>query len=85
MVKVTVREQQIINVAVNGIAIIRHDIPVYNGVYNVVPSANQKIMLETADKLLTDNITVKEIPYYETSNIVGGNTVYIGSEVEING
>lgn len=54
----------------------------YDGEYIVTPSVEQQT-LATADKLLTDDVTVKEIPFYEVSNNSGGTTVYIGNEVEI--
>lgn len=50
---------------------------IYDGDYIVKPKAYEDIVLDTSDKLLTDDITVLEIPYYETSN-VSGYTVYIG-------
>ena len=50
---------------------------IYDGDYIVTPKANEEVVLETSNKLLTDDITVLEIPYYETSN-VSGYTVYIG-------
>ncbi len=55
---------------------------VYDGTYEVVSQAHADSYLATKDKKLTDNIHVKEIPYYETSNLSDGLTVYIGSEVE---
>lgn len=51
--------------------------PIYEGDYIVTPRVNEEVVLETSDKLLTDDVTVLEIPYYETSNI-SGYTVYIG-------
>ena len=83
--KVTVHEQQAVKVNVGGTVIVQHGIPVYDGTYTVVPLADAQTVLETAEKFLKDNIVVKKIPYYETSNDKGGNTVYIGSEVMING
>ena len=57
-------------------------LPVYSGNYEVVSKANEDSYLETKNKKLTDNIHVKEIPYFETTNLSNGLTVYIGSEVE---
>lgn len=31
--------------------------------------------------MMEDNVVVKKIPYYETSNVDGGETVYIAGEV----
>ncbi len=57
-------------------------LPEYSGAYEVVSKAHTDSYLETKDKKLTDNIHVKEIPYFETTNLSDGLTVYIGSEVE---
>lgn len=54
----------------------------YTGTYSVVPQANQEVVLSTANKLLTRNVTVQEVPYYETSNEQGGYTAYIAQEVD---
>lgn len=83
--KVTVHEQQAVKVNVGGTVIVQHGIPVYGGTYTVVPLADAQTVLETAEKLLLEDITVTKIPYHEVSNNEGGSTVYIGSEVEING
>ena len=50
----------------------------YEGSYEVVPSA-QKQVLETAQKVMRDDVIIKEIPYEETPNSGGrGTTVRIG-------
>lgn len=54
----------------------------YHGTYETVSKAFEDSYLETKNKRLRDNIHVKEIPYYETSNLSDGVTVYIGSEIE---
>lgn len=51
---------------------------VYTGDYDVVPSAYDQQTLYTKDKLLTDNITVRVIPYAEAINLSGGYTATIG-------
>ena len=56
----------------------------YNGEYMVTPSPEAQV-LETAKKIMKDDVTVKKIPFYNVSNTDGGSTVYIGKEVEING
>lgn len=53
------------------------DYPEYEGSYEVTPSAEAQT-LETADKVLKQNIEVKKIPYAEVLNDSGGNTVTIG-------
>lgn len=56
--------------------------PIYVGNYDVTPLAFQETILPTKDTKLIENIIVKEIPYYETSNLSGGNTVYIAGHIE---
>lgn len=56
---------------------------VYEGAYSVHSEANEVQILPTANKQLIKNITVEKIPYYETSNLSDGITIYIGSEKEI--
>lgn len=55
------------------------DVPVYEGPYSVVPSLEDHI-LTTSDKLMTDDVTVKQIPCIKVSNISGGMTITIGGE-----
>lgn len=52
----------------------------YDGEYIVTPKANESTVLQTRYKTMADDVTVLEVPYYETSNITG-ETVYIASEV----
>lgn len=49
----------------------------YEGPYVVTPKAWEEIILDTDEKYMKDDVTVLEIPYYETSN-VSGMTAYIG-------
>ena len=51
----------------------------YSGSYEITPKASQDQTLNTANKLLTDDITVFKVPYYQTSNVYG-DTVYIAEE-----
>lgn len=60
--------------------IIASDKPTYSGEYEVTPSAHEAQTLETAGHIMEDNVTVKIIPFFQTSN-VSGDTVYIASEV----
>lgn len=57
----------------------KHDF--YLGSYQVVPKANEEQILETKNRIMTDNVTILEIPYYEVSNDSNGTTVYIAKEV----
>lgn len=54
----------------------------YTGSYEVIPS-NAESTLQTAKKLMKNDVTVRAIPYFCISNPSGGNTVYIGGEIEI--
>ena len=53
------------------------EIPKYEGEYIIVPQPFQDQTLSTARKEMKRNLVVKEIPYFQTSNITG-DTVYIG-------
>lgn len=56
----------------------------YDGDYSVVPKAEAQ-QLPTKKKYMEDDITITAIPYFDVANPSGGQTIYIGSEVEING
>ena len=49
----------------------------YTGEYEITPKTTAQT-LPTADKRLTEDITVLEIPFYEVSNAAGGNTFCVG-------
>ena len=51
---------------------------VYEGEYSVTPQITAQT-LETENKLMTDDLTIKAIPYFEVSNLAGGSTVTIGN------
>lgn len=53
--------------------------PPYEGDYIVVPSVYEQI-LQTNGLRMTDDVTVTEIPYYETSN-ESGITVFIANNL----
>lgn len=52
----------------------------YDGDYEVTPKVIGQT-LPTKDKHMTDDMTIKAIPYFSVGNNSGGDTVYIGSEV----
>lgn len=52
----------------------------YTGAYTVVPKAYEAITLPTHGLMMSDDVTVTKVPYYETSNIFDGLTVYIAEE-----
>ena len=49
----------------------------YTGTHEVMPKVEPQT-LPTANKRLTDDITVLAIPFYEVSNAAGGNTFCVG-------
>lgn len=52
------------------------DLEVYDGVYEVTPTAREQI-LHTINKKMEDNVTIHKTPYSEVSNEYGGYTVTI--------
>lgn len=55
------------------------DYPTYSGENVVYPKAFRDTILETSGHKLNNDIVVKEVPYFETSN-QNGTTVYIAKE-----
>lgn len=53
-------------------------LPYYEGDYTVTPRLNEAITLQTAQKAMSQNVTVTQIPMYQTENDKGGLTVIIG-------
>ena len=51
--------------------------PVYEGPFVITPKPYNDTVLSTAQKTVTNNITVLQIPHYETSNLKG-KTFIIG-------
>lgn len=52
--------------------------PTYSGSYTVESAAGMQSVIATKGKLMSDNITVLEIPFASVSNDSGGKTVTIG-------
>lgn len=52
----------------------------YTGSYNITPDIDKQVM-STKNKMMVDDVTINGIPYFETSNDAGGNTIYIGKEI----
>lgn len=61
--------------------VIEENTNVYQGDYEIIPDVHDTQTLETANKVLKQNIVVAAVPYYETGNSSDGTTVYIGKEV----
>lgn len=57
-----------------------NDVDPYTGSYEVTPKVDAQT-LQTAQKMMTDDLIVTAIPIYEVSNNSGGHTVYIAREV----
>lgn len=53
----------------------------YEGDYLIIPQVNNQQELPTKGKFLTENVTIKKIPSYRTSNLSGGDTFYIGDDL----
>lgn len=56
------------------------DVDYYDGDYTVTPKV-EKQELATRQKFLTEDVKIKEIPFFEASNNEGGQTVFIGKEL----
>lgn len=54
----------------------------YTGAYAVTPS-DTGTTLPTAQKRMEKDVTVHPIPYFCVSNSSGGDTVYIGGEIDM--
>lgn len=52
----------------------------YKGQYEVTPKVEEQTLL-TAQKVMRNDIKIKEIPFFEVSNNSGGKTIFIGNEV----
>ena len=52
------------------VQIIHTDYDPYLGPYVVIPKRRDQV-LETKDKQMTDDVTVKEVPWVEVSNLTG--------------
>lgn len=52
----------------------------YEGNYTVTPKARTAQTLQTKNKTMKENVTVLEVPFFETSN-EKGTTIYIANEV----
>lgn len=53
----------------------------FDGPYQVTPKAHGGTVLETNGKYMDDDVTVTEIPYYETTATTGGTVLFIATEV----
>ena len=65
------------NMTLNGKVTISSGHEYFNGDYEVIPKIESQ-SLETKDKLMSKDVLIKSIPYYEVSNPAGGTTFIIG-------
>lgn len=56
------------------------DIQRYSGSYEIEPDAHDPVIVECANLVMSDNLTVKKIRTAQTPNVYG-DTLYIASEV----
>lgn len=54
----------------------------YAGNYEVTPQAFEPQILPTNNRVLKEDIIVREVPFYETSNTSDGTTAYIGKDIQ---
>lgn len=71
--------------SLNGAICVAKEYDAYSGDYKVIPKASGSQILNTANKVLKEDILVTEVPYWETSNESNGLTAYIAKEVDTNG
>ena len=72
------------SIAADGVTVVMQDVPTYSGAYEVTPAVGSQT-IPTAKTFMAEDMTVCAIPYFDVGNTSGGSTVYIGSEVEVNG
>ena len=61
------------------LTVIHTDPNPYLGPYVVIPKRRDQV-LDTKDKTMTDDVTVKEVPWTEVSNPSGGTTYSIAND-----
>ena len=66
--------------AINELNSKQQNVDYYDGDYTVTPKV-EKQELATRQKLLTEDVKIKEIPFFDASNNEGGQTVFIGKEL----
>ena len=64
---------------VNGVVGLPYNTNRYTGDYDITPNVDGEV-LETANKIMIDNVTIKPIPYQDVDNPQGGRTITIAFE-----
>ena len=65
--------------SVNGVLALPYGGKRYEGKYEVTPSIDGEV-LETANKMMIDDVTINAIPYQDVTNPQGGRTITIAFE-----
>ena len=65
------------DIAVGGPVVEEIMLPFYEGSYEITPGVSDRT-LETANRSMAQDVTMKAIPYYTTTNKSGGYTAIIG-------
>ena len=55
-------------------------IPSFDGDYTITPNAHAEQELECQGFVMRENVLVLKVPYWETSNLQDGLTVYIAED-----
>lgn len=55
---------------------VKKEAPEYQGTYSIIPATSDQTIM-TKGRLMKENVTVQEIPYFEVSNASNGVTVTI--------
>lgn len=79
-IKVDLVDDGFANITVDNIYGVAGEYDYYRGEYIVTPKVVSQ-SLETKNKVMSDDVTVLEIPYFETSN-ESGTTVYIADSLD---
>lgn len=59
---------------------VSEDTEYYTGAYDITPTVAAQTMA-TAHKMMTKDVTIKAIPFFDVTNAGGGKTVYIAKEI----
>lgn len=81
MIRLKVQEKRLTLQVQPAVTVISGGKP-YEGAYEVTPTV-EGFTLPTAKKVMNEDLTVKEIPFFNVGNTSGGSTVYIGAEIEL--
>lgn len=80
-VKLNARSDDGARFRVDGLVQIISGGDIYEGPYEVTPRAHNEVVLDTMNKTMEADVTVRRVPYYETSNLFDGKTAYIAEEI----